>query len=56
VAIVLKSIPASSDTVESEGRQMKCQITYIKKEKTKKFPLKKNKSKKVLHLSKGLDW
>ncbi len=32
VAIVLGSIPASSDTVESEGRQMKqCRISYIKK-------------------------
>jgi hypothetical protein len=32
VATVLGSIPASSDTVESEGRQMKqCWISYIKK-------------------------
>ncbi len=32
VATVLGSIPASSDTVESEGRQMKqCQKSYIKK-------------------------
>ncbi len=41
VATVLGAIPASSDTVESEGRQMKqCWITYIKR-KTEKFPLKK---------------
>jgi hypothetical protein len=32
VATVLHSIPASSDTVESEGRQMKeCGISYIKR-------------------------
>jgi hypothetical protein len=32
VATVLGSIPASSDTVESEGRQMKqCLISYIKR-------------------------
>ncbi len=32
VATVLGSIPASSDTVESEGRQMKqCWMSYIKK-------------------------
>ncbi len=31
VATLLGSIPASSDTVESEGRQMKqCSVTYIK--------------------------
>ncbi len=42
VTTVLGSIPASSDTVESEGRQMKqCWISYIKKEKNlKKFPSK----------------
>ncbi len=42
VATVLSSIPASSDTVESEGRQMKqCWIEYIKKvKKTKNPPLK----------------
>ncbi len=39
VATVLGSIPASSDTVESEGRQMKqCWISYIKKGKPKKSP------------------
>ncbi len=37
VATVLGSISASSDTVESEGRQMKqCWISYIKKEKIQK--------------------
>jgi len=36
VTTVLGSIPASSDTVESEGRQMKqCRISYIKKKNTK---------------------
>jgi hypothetical protein len=41
VATVLGSIPASSDTVESEGRQMKQYwISYIIKEKNqKKSPL-----------------
>ncbi len=35
VATVLGSIPASSDTVESEGRQMKrCWIQYIEKKNT----------------------
>ncbi len=39
VATVLGSIPASSDTVESEGRQMnQCWITYIKRKKEKKIP------------------
>ncbi len=39
VATVLGSIPASSDTVESEGRQMKqCWISYIKKKKNPKNP------------------
>ncbi len=43
VAIVLGSIPASSDTVESEGRQMKqCWIQYII---TKKSSLKKKLAK-----------
>ncbi len=33
---VLGSIPASSDTMESKGRQMKqCRIKYIKKEEKK---------------------
>jgi hypothetical protein len=37
VATVLASIPTSSDTVESEGRQMKqCRISYIKRKKKKK--------------------
>ncbi len=41
VAIVLGSIPASSDTVESEGRQKKqCWITYITR-KPKNSPVKK---------------
>ncbi len=40
VATVLASIPASSDTVKSEGRQMKqCWILYIKKKKSKKSAL-----------------
>jgi hypothetical protein len=39
VATVLGSIPASSDTVESEGRQMKqCWIQYIEKINPKKSP------------------
>ncbi len=34
------SIPASIDTVESEGRQMKqCLIQYIEEKKSKKYPL-----------------
>ncbi len=38
-ATVLGSSPASSDTVQSEGRQMKqCWITYIKKIKSQKSP------------------
>ncbi len=38
VATVLGSIPASSDTVESEGRQMKqCWILYITKHKKPAF-------------------
>ncbi len=41
VATVLGSIPASSDTVESEGRQMQqCWITYIKKSPLTKKSLK----------------
>ncbi len=43
VATVLGSIPASSDTVESEGRQMKqCWISYIKEKFKKKIPLSAN--------------
>ncbi len=39
VATVLGSIPASSDTVESEGRQMKqCWISYIKRKIQKNPP------------------
>ncbi len=39
VATVLGSIPASSDTMESEGRQIKqCWISYIKKKFIKKSP------------------
>ncbi len=39
VATVLGSIPASFDTVESEGRQMKqCWITYLHKKKKSKNP------------------
>ncbi len=42
VATVLGSIPAYSDSVESEGEQMKqCWITYTKRIKSKKSPLKK---------------
>ncbi len=41
-AKVLSSIPASSDTVESEGRQLKqCWMPYIKKKKIQKSPPKK---------------
>ncbi len=40
VATDLGSIPASSDTVESEGRQMKqCWISYIKRKITQKSPI-----------------
>ncbi len=40
MATVLGSIPASSDTVESEGRQMKQYfISYIKRKKKKNPPL-----------------
>ncbi len=43
VATVLGSIPASSDTMESEGRQMKrCWISYIKRKNSKKSPFKKS--------------
>jgi hypothetical protein len=43
VATVLGSIPASSDTMESERRQMKqCWITYIKRKNQKNHPLKKS--------------
>ncbi len=39
VATILGSIPASSDTEEYEGRQMKqCWITQIKNKLSKKFP------------------
>ncbi len=42
VATVLGSIPASSDTVESEWRQMKqCWIKYIKIKNPQKSPFKK---------------
>jgi hypothetical protein len=38
----LGSIPASSDTVESEGRQMKqCRIQYIEKKIQKNPPVQK---------------
>ncbi len=44
VAIVLRSIPSTSDTVESEGRQMKqCWICTVHRKKIQKFPLFKNK-------------
>ena len=40
VATVLGSIPASSDTVKSEGRQMKqCWISEIKRKNPKKSPM-----------------
>ncbi len=40
VATFLDSISASTDTVESEGQQMKqCWITYIKKKKSIKSPI-----------------
>jgi hypothetical protein len=43
VATVLDSIPASSDTVESDGRQMKqCWIKYIVRKNRKVPPLKNN--------------
>jgi hypothetical protein len=39
VATVLGSIPASSDTVESEGRRIKqCRITHIKRINSNQFP------------------
>ncbi len=39
VATVLASIPASSDIVESKGRQMKqCCVKYMEKRKNKKIP------------------
>ncbi len=42
VATALGSIPASSDTVESKGRQMtQCWISYIKSKNPKKSPIKK---------------
>ncbi len=44
VATVLDLIPASSDTVESEGRQMKqCWITYIKRKNPKNPPFQGGK-------------
>ncbi len=40
VATVQGSIPATSDTVESEGRQTKqCWISYIRRKNSKKIPL-----------------
>ncbi len=43
VATVLVSIPASSDTVESEGWQMKqCWIQYIEKKGIFYYPIIKN--------------
>ncbi len=40
VATVMGSIPASPDTVESEGQQMKqCWVTYIKRKNKKNPPL-----------------
>ena len=45
VATVLGSIPASSDTVESEGQQMKqCWIPYLNKKKIPKSGLAHEKS------------
>ncbi len=44
VATFLGSMLASSDTVKSEGRQMKlCWIMYCKKQKSKKTSLKKER-------------
>ncbi len=41
VGTVLGSIPASSDTVESVGPQMKqCWISYIKRKNPEKSPFK----------------
>jgi hypothetical protein len=41
---ILGSNPTSSDTVESDGRQMKkCKIKYIKRKNLKNSPLKKFK-------------
>ncbi len=52
VAIVLGSIPASSDTMESEGRQMKqCWVSYIKIQKN---PPVNKKSKKSLFYNKEI--
>ncbi len=58
VAIVLGSIPASADTVESEGRQMKQRwISYIKRKKkspfTKKLPRNVDVVIKHLNISQG---
>ncbi len=48
VATVMGSIPASSDTVESEGRQIKqCWISYIK-ENPKNSPFKKEYETKYI--------
>jgi hypothetical protein len=50
VATVLNSIPASSDTVESEGRQIKqCWISYIKRKKCQNTPLYKYQEIERLH-------
>ncbi len=57
VATVLGSVQASSDTVESEGRQMKqCWISYIKR-KRKKSPFKNNYQlgKKILYVHHKLE-
>ncbi len=52
VATVMGSISASSDTVESEGRQMKqCWISYIKRKIQKNPHLKKRKKYGPLLLS-----
>jgi len=56
VATVLGSIPASSDSVESEGRQMKqCWINYIKNPKNPPVSIIKNK-KLLIKKKKYLAW
>ncbi len=54
VATVLGSIPASSDTAESEGRQMETVLNEVVK-KSQKSSVKKRKEKKVTQLSSILD-
>ncbi len=56
VATVLGSIPASSDTVETEGRQMKqCWIQYLEKNILKNLPVEMWQKLFAAHTALGLE-